>query len=156
MKSDSLTTCLDITKAFFNKRNLNIRGWWTSLTSKQQSNIHGVAVSTAIVLFIIVFFMTLSWFMDRSLYINDKHAYEDYLDIAPEMPHFREKYRIVKYSDKDFVIQHLVNDKWKEDSFGIGRWWSLSTARNSMWSKVIDEAEDWIHVYAQEVAEVIE
>lgn len=92
--------------------------------------------------------------MDRSLYIRDKHAYEDYLNKAPEMPHFRERYRIVKYSDEDFVIQRLSGDTWTESHFD--KWWSLSSARNSMWSKIETDAEDWIHTNAPETGEVIE
>ena len=94
--------------------------------------------------------------MDRSPYIGNKHTYEDYLDRVPEMPHFRDRYRIVKYADKDFVIQRLVKDTWKEENFGIGQWWSLSSARSSMWSSVAADAEAWIHANAKNIAEVIE
>lgn len=153
---NNILVYLEVAKVIFDQCCLKVHKWWRDLTGSQRSNICGVGVITSIILALVIFFSTVGWLMDRALYIGDKHSYEDYLDRAPEMPRFRDRYRIVKYSDNDFVVQRLINDKWTEKDFGIGQWWSLSTARNSMWSAIETDADAWIHANAQELAEVIE
>ena len=149
-----IITYIEVAKVHFDKGYSKGKIWWYSLTSKQQNNICGTGIIVGIVLCLVIAWSSLTWVMDRSVYIGDKHAYEDYLDKAPEMPRFREKYRIVKYSDRDFVIQTRSDNQWLTGDFD--KWWSLSYARSSMWSKIETDAENWIHANALEIGEVIE
>jgi len=152
---NNIIAYIKVTKALFDQLYLKAQTWWDSRTDDQQGITYGFATVTAVILGAILFVMTIDWFMDRSLYIRDKYAYEEYLDKAPEMPKFKERYRIVRYSDNDFMIEHFSNEKWTSSPI-VDKYWSLSSARNRMWDRVADKAKDWIHTNAPETAEVIE
>ena len=144
-----------VTRYLINDAYLGIRVWWDDdLSERKRAGIVIVSIIVGMIIFFGAFLSFMNHKTDQIWYGKDKDIYEEHCDKFPDMPRFRENYRIVEFTNGDLWVELKIENKWTRlDTSKSSR---IKSVRGSMWGLIAHNVEEWMEANFPRTMKVIE